>query len=84
MTRPAPVDAWHAVAASRDPAGLAALLADDVVFRSPAVHTPQEGKALTTAYLSAAMVVLGPTLSTSASGTPTTPPSSSSGPRWTG
>ena len=47
---------------SRDPAGLAELLADDVVFRSPAVHTPQEGKELTTAYLSAAVVVLGPTL----------------------
>ena len=62
MTRPAPVAAWHAVAESRDPAGLADLLADDVVFRSPAVHTPQEGKALATAYLSAAMVVLGPTL----------------------
>ncbi len=62
MTRPAPVEAWHAVAESRDPALLDGLLADDVVFRSPAVHTPQEGKALTTAYLSAAMVVLGPTL----------------------
>ena len=59
---PAPVAAWHAIADARDPAGLDALLADDVVFRSPAVHTPQEGKALTTAYLSAAMVVLGPTL----------------------
>jgi hypothetical protein len=59
---PAPVAAWHAVAEARDPAGLDALLADDVVFRSPAVHTPQEGKALTTAYLSAAIVVLGPTL----------------------
>ena len=62
MTRPAPVAGWHAVAESRDPAGLADLLADDVVFRSPAVHTPQEGKAVTTAYLSAAVVVLGPTL----------------------
>ncbi|WP_341924480.1 nuclear transport factor 2 family protein [Nocardioides psychrotolerans] len=61
-SRPAPVAAWHAVAESRDPAGLDALLADDVVFRSPAVHTPQEGKAITTAYLSAAMVVLGPEL----------------------
>lgn len=61
-SRPAPVAAWHAVAESRDPAGLDALLADDVVFRSPAVHTPQEGKAVTTAYLSAAMVVLGPEL----------------------
>jgi hypothetical protein len=59
---PAPVAAWHAIAASRDPAGLADLLADDVVFRSPAVHAPQEGKELTTAYLSAAVVVLGPTL----------------------
>jgi hypothetical protein len=39
------------------------LLADHCVFRSPAVHTAQEGKALTTAYLAAAMVVLGPTLS---------------------
>lgn len=63
MTRPAPVDAWHSIAASRDASGLSALLADDVVFRSPAVHSPQEGKALTTAYLSAAVVVLGPTLS---------------------
>ena len=54
--------AWHAIAESRDPAGLADLLADDVVFRSPAVHTPQEGKQLTTAYLAAAVVVLGPTL----------------------
>lgn len=60
--RPAPVAAWHAVAESRDPAGLDALLADDVVFRSPAVHTPQQGRAITTAYLSAAFVVLGPGL----------------------
>ena len=59
---PAPVAAWHALADSRDPAGLADLLADDVVFRSPAVHTPQEGREVTTAYLAAAMVVLGPTL----------------------
>ena len=62
MSRPAPLAAWHAIAESRDPAGLDALLADDVVFRSPAVHTPQEGKAITTAYLSAAITVLGPTL----------------------
>ncbi|KQY59769.1 polyketide cyclase [Aeromicrobium sp. Root495] len=62
MTRPAAVEAWHAIAASQDPAGLKNLLADDAVFRSPAVFTPQEGKAITTAYLSAAIVVLGPTL----------------------
>ncbi len=59
---PTPVAAWHAIAQSRDPAGLAELLADDVVFRSPAVHTPQAGKEVTTAYLSAAVLVLGPTL----------------------
>jgi hypothetical protein len=59
---PAPVAAWHAIAESRDPAGLADLLADDVVFRSPAVHGDQAGQELTTAYLSAAIVVLGPTL----------------------
>lgn len=59
---PPPVRAWHAFAESRDPALLDDLLADDVVFRSPAVFTPQEGKALTSAYLHAAMAVLGPTL----------------------
>jgi hypothetical protein len=47
---------------ARDPTLLADLLADDVVFRSPAVFKPQEGKALTTAYLTAAITVLGPTL----------------------
>ena len=60
--RPEPLAAWHRIAESRDPARLDALLADDVVFRSPAVHKPQEGKALTTAYLAAAIVVLGPTM----------------------
>ncbi len=54
---------WHQIVQEQDPALLDDLLADDCVFRSPAVHTPQEGKPLTTAYLSAALVVLGPTLS---------------------
>ena len=62
MEIPETVARWHAIAGARDPAGLDDLLADDVFFRSPAVHTPQLGKALTTAYLSAAVVVLGPTL----------------------
>lgn len=60
--RPDPLNRWHAVFESRNPALLEDLLAEDCVFRSPAVHTPQEGKALTTAYLSAAMTVLGPSL----------------------
>lgn len=38
---------------------LAEMLHDDVVFRSPVVHTPQEGKAITFAYLSAAGNTLG-------------------------
>jgi len=60
--RPGPLQQWHAVAQERDAALLDALLDEDCVFRSPAVHAPQEGKSLTTAYLSAALVVLGPTL----------------------
>src|ERR1700733_3713809 len=59
---PAALRGWHAVVEARDPALLADLLADEVEFRSPAVFTPQRGKALTTGYLTAALVVLGPTL----------------------
>ena len=61
-TRPEPLSAWHRVVETCDAALVEGLLDEDCVFRSPAVHTPQEGKALTTAYLSAALVVLGPTL----------------------
>jgi hypothetical protein len=59
---PAAVLAWHEVVARGDVSALGTLLADDVVFRSPAVHRPQAGKALTTQYLTAAVAVLGPTL----------------------
>lgn len=61
MNSPAlhPVEAWHRIAKARDPRGLDALLADDVVFVSPVVHTPQRGKAITKAYLAAAVQVLG-------------------------
>jgi hypothetical protein len=60
--QPTAVKAWHAVVKSGDPALLDGLLADDVVFRSPAVFAPQEGKDLTTLYLRGAMAVLGPSL----------------------
>jgi SnoaL-like domain len=60
--QPQVVRAWHAVIESGDPAQLDALLADDVVFRSPAVFAPQPGKDLTALYLRSAMAVLGPTL----------------------
>jgi hypothetical protein len=59
---PPAVRSWHAVVASRDPALLDDLLADEVVFRSPAVFAPQQGKALTARYLTIAMLVLGPSL----------------------
>ncbi|MDQ2815036.1 MAG: nuclear transport factor 2 family protein [Actinomycetota bacterium] len=60
--QPLAVRSWHAVAESGDLALLDNLLADDVVFRSPAVFAPHPGKALTTRYLSSALVVLGPSL----------------------
>jgi hypothetical protein len=53
---------WHDVVRSRDAAGLPALVAEDAVFRSPAVHTPQEGRATVVGYLAAAFSVLGPGL----------------------
>ena len=44
---------------AHDAEGLAALLHDDVVFLSPVVHTPQRGKMITMAYLTAAGQTLG-------------------------
>ena len=48
---------WHELVQSRNAKGLGALLADNVVFHSPVVHTPQSGKAVTTQYLAAAFHV---------------------------
>ena len=50
--------AWHALVHSRDLHALHDLLADDVVFHSPVVHTPQRGKKITALYLSGALHVL--------------------------
>ena len=50
---------WHRIVATRDAAGLAALLAEDAVFHSPVVHTPQRGRAIVMAYLGAALQVFG-------------------------
>jgi SnoaL-like domain len=58
MTAP-PLNLWHRIAQDRNAAGLDTLLADDVVFHSPVVHTPQVGKAITTQYLTAALHVFG-------------------------
>ncbi|MEH3101000.1 nuclear transport factor 2 family protein [Sphingomonas adhaesiva] len=54
-----PIAAWHDYMHAPSADTLAALLAEDVVFHSPAVHMPQVGKAVTMKYLSAAAEVLG-------------------------
>jgi ketosteroid isomerase-like protein len=50
---------WHAYMAAPSKDGLSAMIADDAVFHSPVVHTPQTGKAKVLAYLWAAAHVLG-------------------------
>jgi hypothetical protein len=47
------------MAHDHSPGALSALLADEVVFKSPVVHTPQEGKDITMGYLLAAGQTLG-------------------------
>jgi hypothetical protein len=49
---------WEQIAEGADFDLLDDLLADDVVFESPIVHTPQVGRAITKAYLIAAVRVL--------------------------
>jgi hypothetical protein len=56
---PDPIARWHRLVNERDVAALDALLAEDAVFHSPVVHTPQVGKAVTKAYLAAAIAVFG-------------------------
>lgn len=52
-----PLAAWHRLVRTQDASGLDALLAEDAVFHSPVVHTPQRGRRLAAAYLSAAFGV---------------------------
>ncbi|HSB99273.1 MAG TPA: nuclear transport factor 2 family protein [Burkholderiaceae bacterium] len=54
-----PIAVWHRIVGSRSREELSQWLADDAVFHSPVVHTPQRGKALVMWYLSAAFSVLG-------------------------
>ena len=56
-TNSSALETWHHLVQSRNSRGLDALLAHDVVFYSPVVHTPQVGKAVTQQYLSAAFQV---------------------------
>ncbi len=56
--KPEALKVWHEIVEARDASRIDAVLADDVVFHSPVVHTPQVGKAITKKYLAAALVVL--------------------------
>jgi len=55
----APVEAWHHFINAKNPTLLDEWLADDVVFHSPVVHTPQVGKRIVKLYLTGALQVLG-------------------------
>lgn len=59
MGYPPALEQWHRILRDGDFEALDDLLADDVVFHSPVVHTPQEGKPITKLYLSAAFGVFG-------------------------
>jgi len=50
--------AWHRVVRNLSDEALDEILAEDVVFQSPVVHTPQVGRAITKLYLLAAFNVL--------------------------
>ena len=52
-----PLEIWHRLVRNHDPSGLGALLAEDAIFYSPVVHTPQRGRELVAKYLSAAFHV---------------------------
>ncbi len=53
----APVDAFKGAVESGDPARMEAALAEDVVFRSPVVYKPYEGREVTMAVLRAVLQV---------------------------
>ena len=52
------VKAWHNYVRNVSGEALDKLLADDVVFQSPVVHTPQVGRDITKLYLLAAFNVV--------------------------
>jgi len=58
-TIPDVVQKWHTIFYAQDADSLDDILADDAVFHSPVVHTPQAGKKIVTLYLAAAFHLLG-------------------------
>lgn len=55
---PETIKRWHRIALENLPDELAGILAEDAVFESPVVHTPQQGRAIVEAYLRGALKVL--------------------------
>ena len=51
------LEIWHEIVRQRDAARLPEVLAQDCVFLSPVVHTPQQGRELTQLYLTGALNV---------------------------
>jgi len=58
MTIPPTIARWHRIALENRPEELAGILAEDAVFESPVVHTPQVGRAIVEKYLRGALKVL--------------------------
>jgi len=55
---PETIQRWHRIALENLPDELAGILAEDAVFESPVVHTPQQGRAIVEKYLRGALAVL--------------------------
>lgn len=56
--KPKVLEIWHACVAKNDLTDFEAIVADDAVFVSPALHAPQPGKAMVSMYLRGALHVL--------------------------
>tara|TARA_B110000503_G_scaffold54810_1_gene88016 strand:+ start:1533 stop:1925 length:393 start_codon:yes stop_codon:yes gene_type:complete len=51
------LERWHDIMHSGDPQGMYDLLHEDCIFWSPVVHTPQQGRDISYAYLTSAQQV---------------------------
>ena len=54
-----PIEKWHEVIESGSAELLSDIIADNCIFYSPVVFSPQEGKEITIKYLTAAAMVFG-------------------------
>lgn len=59
MTQTPPLEKWHQIVREWNVDAMDELLADDVVFFSPILFSPQKGKSLTILYLAGAIEILG-------------------------